>query len=1273
MALGRFSRLSRLAVAVLLAGTAVAAGLAAGVGSPGPALHAGAPAAATARPADDARTHAARSAAVRSAPAASRTPRPAEPTPAQALDVDREGPRVFPPNPNLPKTAPGASSAMSPYVVAPAPMGISDFGVGANGNYSYSTSSFEGFLNVTSFGAFSPTNVTNLSTPSPDWVALQLDAVAVNVSTPPASASPTATFWVENVVQLNGTTAQLEDNVWNFSVPGALMPMSSLSGKLGSILGPQEVYAAVGPTFAVTYPLSIALYDNISTVGVHTEVQFGYDIAGKGRTYDTVTFNGTASASSPSQFRVDGGSLNPYGSYYDTEFVLGGDGYGSNANLQGLSANASLLRWNATAGAYDAVPAAFDFGVDTSETLLGAAVSYSGTTERLSSGPSFLDGLWGTDGPVAARLAPFAPSGALEIRITVEPAYAFLFATNATLATDPLREAEYSYAPTTEAGVLTTYLPSPAGAADDYVFAAWADGYASANVTVGASTPEPVALTLASSPGTVDAPVYLRGSAQATAFGAAKVAQTGYSAAKSTLWLNASSADLVAPFLRTNEVNYPTFELLATLRLNTSVVTNGFTLASGVRNYTTSDGRIVPLVNWTQGYFFFYGDGRFTVENTTIQGNVSLAYAVSLTTPYGSPPSTVEFYEVAGPRVANLSAIDDAVGCTAVATTGANATDLAASEGALGLFASNSTGVGIDHASASGQDPHQISSSLFQAVSSGSVVASDLSVADVAFGFETLHVDGLTVTGLTVTSGATGFNANYTSSASVVGLQVVGSQQQFTAAGTWGNSSGLEFQQVAVEFDASGIYLDNDSGVTVSGGTSNGSEVSVVQSFYNSTKGTFHDLEAENASTAVDLQNCSELNLTDVTAIGNSTGAYVANASQVTGSGFLSTYQSIGLELASTTAATVSGFVASNQSAGIVAQNSTSLRVTNVSATNASFSPSFRVLPCAINQCFASFPNTAVDLVNDTTVTVTSVSAVNYSYAVWVNHTSRLTLSEVTAWNANISVSLNWTNDSTVQEVFSWGSVEGLLLANSTGTTIGASTFEASVGVGLALDNGSADTIASDNFVENNNTTYGALYNASRYQARSNNSTDPTFKGNYWSDWNGSASYTINATDQVNDGHPLSSFYSTYLRFTEKGLPVETNWSLSVGGHSYYLLNNSQLYLPGWIFGDGSIPFSVVLIYNYPPHPASGSVRWSGSSQSVQIFFGNLPPSGFPLPLWLVAAIAAAAAAAVAAVLFLRRRKARPASRSARTADPFEPSEASPAAGPPSPPAGGAR
>jgi hypothetical protein len=1198
------------------------------------------------------------------APTSPRVPRPSGSlTPSQSLYIDHEGPRVFPGNPDPPATAPGSASAVSPYASPPAPMGISDLGVGSDGAYSYTTSSFAGFLNITSFGAFSPTNVTNVSTPSPDWVLLQLDAVAVNVSTLPVGASPNATFWVENGLQLNGTTAQLEDNVWNFSVQGAFLPLSSLTGSRGSILQGQEVYAALGPSIAITYPLSIALYDNISIVGPHTVVTFGYAVGDHTGVYDTVTFNGSASESTPSRFLVDGAKLNPNGSYYDAEFVLGGDGYASNADLTDLSANGTLQRWNLTTGAYQAVPSAFDFGVDASETALGVAETYTGTAVRLSPGPSFLDGLWETGTAATKRLAPTATSGALEVHLTVSPSYAFLFATNATLAAGPLRDAAYSFAPTSPSGTLTTFLPPPP-ADDNYSFAAWADGYETGNVPVNATPPDPVDLSLTASPGTVDAPVYLRGSAQAAAFGLAKVDGTGYSAAASTLWLNASSAHLVAPFLVVNDAYYPTFELVATQRLNDSLVANGFTLASGVENYTTSTGRNVPLVNWSQGYFFFYGNDkdRFTVENTTIEGNSTLANQYSLRHPWGAPPSTAEFYAVADTDVANLSAVDAAVGATEIRVTGSNATDLSATSGSLGLFAYNSSQIEVRHASASGQEVAP--SLLIEAVASSSIGASNLSVAAAATAFESLDVSKVALDSLTVTSGAIGFLANYTNDSSVVGLNAGGGRGGPSIAGTWGNSSDLTFQQVTIQSDGLGLNLYGDSGVTVSGGVStglgiqgsSGESVSVVESFLNSTKGSFRNIEALNGSLGVDLQNCTDLNVSDITAVGNSTGAFIANASGLSGGDFVSVLTSVGLLLNGTTEGVFSGFVATNDSAGVNAQNSTSLRLSNVSATNATYNNTTYFSTYSGSAGYVNdLPAAGVALTNDTTVTVADVSAFNSPFAVWTNHSSRLTISEVTAWDAVVAVDLNWTNASTVQEVFSWGAQIALVLANSTGTAVGASTLETSVGLGLVLDNGSADTISSDNFVGNDNSSYRGVYNASRSQVRANNSTDATFKGNYWSDWNGSASYPINATDQVTDGHPLSGFYSTYLLFTEKGLPVGANWSLTVAGHSYYLLNDSLLYLPGWILSDGSIPFSVVPIYGYPPHPASGSVGWSGSTQTVQIFFGNLPPSGLPLPLWLLLAIGGGgAAAAAAALLMLRRRKARPAPKPAAGTEPLE-------------------
>jgi hypothetical protein len=1165
----------------------------------------------------------------RSAPARASPDRPASASPPAPLTAGR--PLLLPPNPRGLSVAPAASSA---FAATPAPMGVSDLGVNGSGAYEYGTASFEGVLTLDSYGAFTASNTTNVSFPAPDWSVLQLDAVAVNVTVPPADSN--GTFWVQNGLHLNGTTAELQDNIWNFTSKNPSLPSNALEGKIGSILY-GEVYSAIGPTLTITYPLTIELFDNISTVGQKTVVSFGYSIGARGGTYDTVTFNGTAASGAPSQFLVDGEQLIPSNHLlYDTEFVLGGNGDGSNVDLTGVTGTMTLDR--KVGSSYEPVPAAYDFGVDTSETALGLAVAWSGTTAQLSAGPSFLVGLWGTAGPEQSSIAPPARSGSITVRIDLTPSYAILFATTAALSLGPLVAADYSYAPTDPAGDLVAQLP-PNATDDPYNFTAWADGYGNASVNVSTSLASPALLSLPAAPPSspLDAPVYLLGAAQVTAFTASvdrnAIPNATFSSAQSILRLNASKVALAAPFLRVNDFEYPTFTLLAAWRCNISIVVDRFVQSPSSYVYTNENGTSASIVNWTQGYFFYYGTGAFTVENTTIEGSTALVYR-----PYPVyPPSTIEFYGVHEAVAANITASSDAIGVSAIDSASTRLINLAATTGALAVEAIGPGAVSLSYASASGADPEGSNSALADFLSTSSVTASHLSVSDTAYGIAANDAGRFDLTNLTVSSNAWGLLVNASSPGILTNLSVTG---LLSVAGIWSNSSGLTLSQFYVN-NGTGLNLSNDSSVSFVDGNVTGVASDLVTSFYNSSSGTFRDVSASDGAEGLDLEGGTNVNASDVEAVNGSIGVDFSDDRGASGTDFTSENLSLGVFVNGTSGGgALTDFVVSDESVGAAVADSAGLSVSSVSASNLTLGSSTFLLSTTIVPIFAL---AGVVLLNDSSVTVTNVSVDLYPYAVWSNNSSSLTVSEIVSTYGFEAVLLNYTNASRVTEVFAFADVIGVDEENCTGTTVATSTIEDTGGVGLELANGSRDTVESNNFIGDNGSSVSGGFDASHLQAYANNTTGAAFKTNYWADRAGS-SYVIfpgNATaPAIKDASPLSGFSSTYLEFHEKGLPSGWSWSILLRPGITWTTNVSVLYLPGWILSDGAIAFTVGSEPGYPPHPPSGSLVWDAASVSQGIVFGSPGPAPLSPLVWYLAA-GAGAAAVVVGILLLRKSRAR--------------------------------
>lgn len=1137
---------------------------------------------------------------------------------------------IFPPNPNRPRAAPAFAPLDGLYPNVPAPMGISDFGVGANGSYEYGTQSFEGNLTLTSFSAFTPTNDTAGNETAPDWVLVQLDAVAVNVTLPPAAADRTnGTFWIQNGLHFNGTTVELEDNIWNFSVnASSAIPPTTLAGKGTVVDG--AVYVALGPEFTVTapsaaHPLQLQLWDNVSSASGHTVVTFGYDVGGRSGTYDTVTFGGTASSTSASQFFVDGAKLNPVGLLYDAELVVGGDGNGANVNVVQLNGTGTLDELSSST--YRNIPSAFDFGADTAETALGVAVAYSGTTAQLTAGPSFLVGLWGTGGTAADRIAPEASSGWLSIDLHVTPSYALLFATNATAASGPLAYANYSYAPTNLSGDLATELP-PLPPGKTYVFNAWADGYANASVSVDSSGTVPLVLTPDRS--TVDAPVYLSGKAQAAEFGAADATGTGYAPAAGTLWLNASYDTLVAPFLRVNDMDYPTFVLLAADAVDLRFVVNGFVQGPSTFNYSTDAGKPVELLGWSQGYFFYYGSGNVSVDNTTISGVPGRTDLPPI-----DPPSTVEFYDTANVAVGNLTATDGAVGVTALGTRGVRVADLLVEGGAVGLSANRTSSLTVTGANATGDDPVTlVPSTIADLTATTDGVLTELNVSQSATGLVGQGGSGLTISGLRVGTGGTALVLDGTNSSSVSGLFVTGG---LAIAGVWANSTHLSFDGVSV--NGTGLVLTADTSVAVASGSTTGISSTIVDSFFGSNGGTFTDLAATDGATAVNLLNCSNVNASGIVATNGSTGALIANASTVSGSGYTSSFDSIGLLLENVTVGTsvFSDLATSNSSIAAFVANSSDVDLRSITASNRTLG----AVGYFSNSSFQPFPIAAVGLVGDDDVNVTDVTVLNYPFGVWSNATNYLGVWTLVDRYGGSAVALNYTNDSSVAQVFAFSDLLGIVVQNSTDTTVSGSTLDASAGLGLWLVNGKHDTIEDNNFVANNGSSVDGKFNASRLQAYANGTVDSSFHANYWADRSGSG-YTINSTAKITDASPRNAFYLSYLEFTESGLRAGTEWSVVLGGENL-TTNASVFYLPGWSIAEGALPFTVEPASALPPNPSSGTVSWAGSNVTESIYFGTPPSSSasHPIPLWVWGAVGAGAVAVVGGVLATRGSRPR--------------------------------
>ncbi len=1138
--------------------------------------------------------------------------------------------------------APAGGHVTPCFVSIPLPMGVSDLGYGASGAYSYATTSFVGTLTLRGFSAFSPGYPG--SGVAPDWARVELNTVAVNVS---LASGALGMFWIQNGVHLNTSGLYFEDNVWNFSGPNALISAGTpgtLTGSVGTIYR-GEFYYGIGPKFASIYPVTLRLYNNITSYAGHVRVYFNYSITEGGGpptsgSYDNVTFTGTASLLTPPQFLVNGTQYNPAGRLYDAELVIGGDTDGGNANVVALNATATLESWNGTALAYQNVRSAYDFGADSGETALGVAVYYRGTTEYLSAGPSIPEGLWNASG----SFVPAASPGWIRVALTLTPIYALAFATSTSAFAGPLVSANLSYAPSTGAGQVATLL-SPPPPSDPYVFAAWADGYANASVTVSNNSTGTQALSLVSAPAVVDAPVYLDGDLQAAAFGAAGVPHTGYSSTTHELWLNQSVVSFAPPFLRVNDYDYPTFMLLATQGLSGAVSVHGLgqdPLTVSYSHYATSR---TTLVGWSQGYFFFQGTGQFSVSNVTISGNTTLYHNLNLTI----PPGTVEFYHTNGSQASNVTATSDAYGVSLVSASNATVTSAHSTAGACAVLAVNSRAIRLVSVSATGTDSFGSESIGGKLVRDGRVNVSSLSAAQGAYGLISESVVNLTLSGFTVSGGTpAGLVFNYTNQSTVENVALTGGT--ITDAGFWNFSVAIHVRNVSV--DGVGFDFLSDTWVQVSNLSVSGLGSSGVDQCEACVNATFASILSDGGAFGVNVSNSTRLTFQSIQAVGGSLGVSVENSSNVKATDLVAQDASEAFSWDNGANGTFSSINVSSLttdnttgSAGVDLQNVTGATVSDAVALGMPRLQGNSTSPATLLPFLAA----PVVLGNSTSVHVENVTTVLYPYAVWANFSSHLNISRVQAWYGINALNLfNVTNHSSISAVFAYGSQVGIVLNNTTNLSLTSSTIENCPGPGLSLSfaNNSTNVYANvtgNNFLSSHGASASGSFQAANDQVNLTgwyNTSGIHFLGNFWSDRTAGTPYRIGNNSSLHDTAPAPRVLGIWLEFVESGLPDGTNWSVTYLGHAYYTLV-PPIYVPGWTLLNGEGTFTVPSVAGYKQSPSSGSVLWAGVNATVSITFRA--PNPYLLPLWEWAVIGAGVVAVVV-VLLLRRRRMRPRS-----------------------------
>jgi hypothetical protein len=337
----------------------------------------------------------------------------------------------FPLRTSSPSLRPDAGSidVYSLYAHEPAPMGLTDYGVGPNGiGYTYSTDGFRGIAHILSLSA------RNASLPPSDAnnVSLQL-----NVFLTFRSGASDFLFWVQDVAELNtsANTVWFGNNLWNMTGGSVGTVLSSTVTGNGTIQGGAGISVYVdyanhtlpGDFVNLSYPNDVGLEVDETVVNGTPSLTFKYDDRGAWTTYDVVRFPFTKAVGNAS-FVVDGRQyllISGQDAFEDAELILGGAFGGETNVINAAELSTSLFFDNGHN--WQRVPNAFDFGSDTAELVAGVTDSLAtnasngnltGALGARSGGT--LHGLYNRSyAAILNATVPFA-SGAIEVNGTEE-------------------------------------------------------------------------------------------------------------------------------------------------------------------------------------------------------------------------------------------------------------------------------------------------------------------------------------------------------------------------------------------------------------------------------------------------------------------------------------------------------------------------------------------------------------------------------------------------------------------------------------------------------------------------------------------------------------------------------------------------------------------------------------------------------------------------------------------------------------------------------------
>jgi len=1213
------------------------------------------------------------------------------------------------------------SQAISPlYTVAPAPMGIGDFGLGSSGPYSVYTPDVLGALTLNGYnassgstyeatGAYYWDGLSPNANVTPWQSGVQLNTVVTNVSYP---GSDVGQFWTQNVVDMNGNSLQFIDNVWNFSAPSATLNAGTLYSYGGTLVS-GEFYYAYGPTLPIAYPMTLDLYNNVSNVGGRTTVTMGYHVA-EGATvysgiYDTIVFNSLPTLGDPlltPDYLVSGSSPSPYGLLDDAELIFGGPGGGSNAVITSLNGSASLAFLQGAS--WTPADSAYSYGTDTGETSIGIAGTWSGATESLSQGPSMLYGLWNTTFGV--------PSGRYSVdSLPMAPSYAFEF-----VGLDGTSTTNLSWAPSEANGSVQTYLPPGL----TYNFTWFADGFSQANLTFTLLEDVSILLTMIPDSGNWNAPLYMNGPAQA-----ASLAFNTTGAVAAPYVFNNITVNVNLTFNHLNDWGFPDFDLLwangVTAPIRVINVTQGQDSPTGNTYYQPDDlNPVVDLPGYGAQFAIWSGDGDY-FANLTLSGyltgtDVAVGGAVSL-------------WNTTGAVAFNITSENDSFGIWAAQSPGVLVADSFAISGAVVLTVLNSPfayGVGLETALGGlgvldeggmygeftdifaefesagfyGIDANYTSLYYVEAftLSSGAILdgcsyvyiqyveasgesygvdaefSANVTVANATVVDNSLGTPGLefyettdtNVSAVLVEVASFGVDFEFVSGGSIsgvtaingsVGAQVLDNFALINVTGVDANNSlgvvaAFGSAEVAITdvtatngsigaeaFDTEGVFVQNVAvvgnapfplttvGVQVTGtyftevenvsalGEAIG--VNITASYYDAVLNT----TAVEGAVGVYIDPSDEIFVEQTTAENGAVGVFSNNSTYIFVTGTNASNQGIGVLTDYSSHVFVTDTNATGVSVGVLIDNGNESWVNTTNATDFSIgvlvehSSQIHVYGVTASDTFEAnpwffefegiVPIAAVLTVQTYQTTVENLTATEYPAGLYDIDSIALSVQSVNASNGDFGLLLNGTFGSTFSGIGTFEDAIGAQLnAGAADNLITGSSFVASTGYGVDIEDGTGNWVYLNDFIGNNGAT--GTYDAAHIQAFSDSSSNvfnsSSEVGNYWADWHSYTNGVLNpytVSSGAWDYHPIGALAGMYVvTFYDSGLPPGTSWSVTLNG-------STQTTVGTWISFDefpGTYAFNVSTASGYSISPSSGAVVVSTGAVSQTIGFAAL-------------------------------------------------------------------